>query len=92
MGWIKAPHKQWVQQSKSVWLALLSAEHLQGAGRHLSTPKANRGGQLTPGTPLGSHFADIRGMGFSASSLSLWWFTSFMSWRQHVGEYNTGVD
>lgn len=55
MGWIKAPHKQWVQQSKSVWLALLSAEHLQGAGRHLSTPKANRGSQLTPGTPLGSH-------------------------------------
>lgn len=38
MEWIKALHKGWVQQSKLVWLALLSAEHLQGAGRHLSTP------------------------------------------------------
>lgn len=60
MGWVGTPDKEWVQQSKLMWLALLSAEHLQGAGRHLSThplysPKENRGGQLTPGAPLGSH-------------------------------------
>ena len=37
------------------------------------------------------YFAEIRGVGFSASSLSLRRFTSLMPWRRHTGDYNTGV-
>lgn len=65
-GWIKAPRKYWVRQSKSAWLALLGAEgHLQFRGgrqtpeHHLYSPKVcscSRGVQLTPITPISSHW------------------------------------
>lgn len=54
-GWIKAPHRCWVQQSKSVWLALWSAKgHLQFRGDR-QTPEHPlyspvRCDQLTPNT------------------------------------------
>lgn len=77
--------------SRCVWhcQVLKDTCHPELAGRHLSTPHIPLEGVTS------SHRAPstgIRGMDFPASSFSLRGFTSVVSWRWQVGDYNTGAD